>query len=591
MKAGIRTKLFLVSLTPIVITVASFEIYMARSVERAMVGRIRDDLFVSAGLVERSAARIDGAASMSLAPGAPWQQLAAELGEAAHVRVTLIAPDGRVVADSDEDETSLRTMDNHATRPEVATALAGGRGYSVRWSATLGMRMMYVALPMRVEGQIAGVVRIAEAIKDVDVAVASARRALGVGMVVAILIAILMSTGAAHLMSRAVRHLTGAARQMAGGDLAVRTRMEGRDELAELGRALDRLAEGQASSLAELRAERDRVSRILEGMQEGVLLLDASNRVLLVNPALRSMLLLGPDVAGRHLMELVRNAELQQVLDRAATAEGPSSGELEIGGLKPRRLVVHASPLPGEPHGLLVVFVDVTDMRRLEAMRRDFVANASHELRTPIAAVRSASETLRDAVERDPKAAVRFVDMVQRNAERLGALVDDLLELSRIESRDVKPRRDTIELGPAVDRAVAEVQERATRKRMKLATDLPPSWTICADARGLEHVLINLLDNAVKYCPEGASITVRARIESGQVRIEVRDTGPGIEARHLPRLFERFYRVDPGRSREMGGTGLGLSIVKHLVEAMGGRVGVDSTPGSGSTFWFALPKA
>ena len=252
---------------------------------------------------------------------------------------------------------------------------------------------------------------------------------------------------------------------------------------------------------------------------------------------------------------------------------------------------MRAAALPGDPGGVLAVFVDVTELRRLESVRRDFVANASHELRTPVAAVRSAAETLRSAAS-DPAAAARFSDIIERNAERLERLIADLLELSRIESREFQLSPEPLEIAPVVHHVLSLHRHRAEQKRIELATEFAAGLPSArADRRALEQVFGNLVDNALKYCPEGARVTVRVSPENSTLRVAVADTGPGIDPKHLPRLFERFYRVDAGRSRELGGTGLGLSIVKHLVVAMGGTVGVESAPGQGTTFTFTLPRA
>jgi two-component system phosphate regulon sensor histidine kinase PhoR len=254
---------------------------------------------------------------------------------------------------------------------------------------------------------------------------------------------------------------------------------------------------------------------------------------------------------------------------------------------------VHAKAMSGHPDGLLAVFVDVTDIRRLESLRKDFVANVSHELRTPIAAVASAAETLRRSALRDPGASVRFVEMIERNARRLHELVEDVLDLSHIESKEFKPRADAVDVAAAANQVLTLFRDRIEGKKLTASVAIPSGTPpVTADHRAVEQVLTNLVENAVKYCPEGSSITIRALLDesSGKVRVSVEDTGPGIEAKHLPRLFERFYRVDAGRARDMGGTGLGLSIVKHLIESMGGMIGVQSTLGKGSTFWFTLPR-
>jgi two-component system phosphate regulon sensor histidine kinase PhoR len=379
---------------------------------------------------------------------------------------------------------------------------------------------------------------------------------------------------------------------MADGDLSVRTRAAGTDEVAELGRALDRLASGLAQALAELRAERDLLSKVLDRMKEGVLLLDGDGRVALANPALREMLLLQSDVAGKLLLEVARNADLKLLLDEVRQAEQPLSSELELGTLKPRRVLVHASALSdGEDQGsLLVVFVDVTDLRRLETLRRDFVANVSHELRTPIAAIRSSAETVLRALGAETGPAVEFVQIIERQAERLQRLVEDLLDLSRIESREFRFELQTVRVQEPVGHALSLLRERAAQRRVQLVSEVSGEVLVRADARALEQVLTNLLENAVKYGREGGRVVVRAAEEGSSLRVSVQDDGPGIEARHLPRLFERFYRVDASRSRDLGGTGLGLSIVKHLIEGMGGQVDVQSAPGKGTTFELRLPR-
>jgi two-component system phosphate regulon sensor histidine kinase PhoR len=327
-------------------------------------------------------------------------------------------------------------------------------------------------------------------------------------------------------------------------------------------------------------------------MQEGVLVLDGDGRVVLVNPALREMLLLGNDAVGKTPLEVIRNAELKELLDEAVGSAAAARGEIELSGLKPRRLLVRAAPLGGEQEGVFAVFVDVTDMRRLETVRRDFVANVSHELRTPVTAIRSAAETLQGALKADPDAAARFVDIIDRNAARLHGLVEDLLDLSRIESREFRLNMEPLEIGPVLSHLLGLFRERADKKQIRLALELAAELPrVRADRRALEHVLTNLIDNAVKYCGAGAEVRLKATAERERLRVSVSDTGPGVEERHLPRLFERFYRVDAGRSRELGGTGLGLSIVKNLVDAMGGRVAVESEIGVGTSFSFTLPRA
>jgi two-component system, OmpR family, phosphate regulon sensor histidine kinase PhoR len=408
---------------------------------------------------------------------------------------------------------------------------------------------------------------------------------------IALVLALVLCASAARRVAEVVRELREAARRMREGDVSERAHFAGHDEFSALGQTLARVVGEVSQTLGDLRGERDLQKKILEAMHEGVVVVDPEGRIELVNSALRSMLLLGTDAVGKLLIETVRHAQLSEMLEGARAEPDDKVVELELPGLKPRRVLVQVAPLSAGDEGLLFVFVDVTELRRLESLRRDFVANASHELRTPIAAVRSATETIRFGALDDRVAAIRFLDIIERNAQRLQSLVEDMLELSKLESNEFKLKREPVELQRVVPIVLALFRERAEKKGVRLTSDLPFVFpAVDGDARALEHVLSNLVDNAVKYCPAGSRIQVGGAFDDDRVILVVSDTGPGIAAEHLSRVFERFYRIDAGRSRELGGTGLGLSIVKHMVEAMRGKVSVESTVGVGSTFRVTLRR-
>lgn len=514
--------------------------------------------------------------------------LADELADATNVRVTFIDMDGFVLGDSWLDEEGLSRAENHGSRPEVIAAFKTGFGTDKRSSATVHEPFTYVAQRVDIPGRKPVVVRCAIPSNEIHLETEAVTRLVFVTALVAIGLAVALSASAASSMARVVRSLTVTANRMASGDLSVRSGLRGTDELSELGRALDKLATELSSAMEGLRSETDLLSGLLEGMQEGVLVTDRDGKLQLFNRALREMLLIGTDAIGRPISQAVDKAELRPLFDDARK-KGSSVAELDLPGIKPRRVLVHASKLLGSRGGEVAVFFDVTEVRRLESLRRDFVANVSHELRTPVTAVRSAAETLRDAIDADPRSAVRFIDMIERNAARLQACIDDLLFLSRIEAKQYNFNHDQVDPGTIAIPVLALFRERAEARNVRLAVDSSPSHPrVWCDPRALEQILTNLVENAIKYCPD-STVTVRTRVVEGRTRVEVSDTGPGIGPKQLPRIFERFYRVDPGRSRDQGGTGLGLAIVKHLVEALGGQIAVESELGRGTSFLIDLP--
>ena len=412
------------------------------------------------------------------------------------------------------------------------------------------------------------------------------------------------AAASAFFLRQALRDLAAALERMADGDSKVRVAADGAGELGRLSRAVNRLAEGQARALDGLRAERDLFAGILDGMGEGVLVLDADERVVHCNRALRAMARVGEDAVGKPLLEAIRNATLKEALEVARESPEPVVREIELGRPLPRKLLVRVSRLDalgarahGPEEGTIAVFHDVTDLRRLETIRTDFVANVSHELRTPVTAISTATETLIGGALQDPADAAEFVGVIDRHAQRLRQLVDDLLDLSKLEAKSFRLVLSDLEVEPVLAHALALVDDRAQRRRMTLSLDTGPDGgklVAKADRRALEQVVLNLLDNALKYAGEGTHVRVSARPigERGdRIEISVADDGAGISPAHLGRVFERFYRVDAGRSRELGGTGLGLSIVKHLIELMGGTIDVESEPGKGACFTLRLASA
>jgi two-component system, OmpR family, phosphate regulon sensor histidine kinase PhoR len=399
-------------------------------------------------------------------------------------------------------------------------------------------------------------------------------------------------TVAVRLVRRPIREVTRAALSMATGDLYDRARVRGDDEIATLADALNRLAGDLSETIATLRGERDLLAGILDGMVEGVLVVDAHDRIVLANRALQGLTMAFEDAIGKLVLEVIRNATLKEALDAAQASNEPVVREIELGRLMPRKLLVRVSRLPGKGSGTIAVFHDVTDLRRLETIRTDFVANVSHELRTPVTAISTAAETLLGGALADPEEAAEFMDVIDRHAKRLRQLVDDLLDLAKLEAKSFRLVLADLEVSPIISHVATLMADPARRRKMSIDIDVPgprrEPLRARIDRRALEQVLLNLLDNAIKYAGEGAKVTLRSRSLGELIEISVTDDGAGISPLHLGRVFERFYRVDTGRSRELGGTGLGLSIVKHLVELMGGKIEVASELGKGASFTICL---
>ena len=519
-------------------------------------------------------------------------RLAQELGRRSATRITVVLPSGEVVADSDHD---LATMDNHADRPEIQEACADRRGVATRYSFTLDEQLMYVAIPLSKGDRVSAVLRTARPVSAVDEALTTLRRRI---ILLGIALAAVMALGALALTQRLAAQLDGvrdAAQRFARGELGYRLPTQGSAEASGLALAMNDMAAQFDEQLRSLAQERNEREALLTSMVEGVIAVDSDERVIMLNRAAGELFGVEPaEARGRMLQEVARYPALQQLAHQALEAGHVVEAEVEVTGEGVRHLQAHGTLLRGvEGHGdaVLLVLNDVTNLRRLETIRRDFVANVSHELRTPITSIRGFVETLRDGALNDPGDARRFLGIIEKQADRLNAITEDLLALSRLEQpwgRTATSREPT-PLLPIVEAAIDACNPGAAAKSIRLrleADDNPVAWV---NDELLEQAIVNLIDNAVKYSGPDTAVTAHVSQSDAEVVIRVADEGPGIEARHLDRIFERFYRVDKARSRQAGGTGLGLAIVKHIAQAHGGHVDVESTLGLGSTFSIHIP--
>jgi two-component system phosphate regulon sensor histidine kinase PhoR len=511
------------------------------------------------------------------------------------LRVTVIRPDGEVVAESDHP----LPMANHGDRPEMKQALAEGYGSSGRHSTTVDDDLLYVARRLdAADGRVVGVLRVARPLSAVRAADDNLLQVLLLSGLVGLPVAAVVGWLAARRIARPLEQMTAAATRMAAGDFSQLPRAERGDEAGRLAEALGEMGRGIGTMLATSEAGRAELSAILESMAEGVVALDPEQRVLRANRRAAECLgLAAAPAPGTPFIEVARLPEISAAARGALAGQATAEIDVTLPGAAGRVLSVAAAPIrtaAGGPRGAVIVLRDVTVMRRLERMRLDFVANVSHELRTPLAAMSSAIETVQSLGAEDGEAREHMVDVAMRHAKRLGAIVDDLLALSQIESEGDRLERASVPLLRALRQAAASVAPAAAAAgvTVSLPRDAEDVRVLGHDGR-LEQVWVNLLSNAVKYNRTGGAVTVEVAPETAarEACVTIRDTGQGIPAEALPRIFERFYRVDKGRSRDQGGTGLGLAIVKHIVRAHRGRIEVESEPGAGSTFRVRLPLA
>lgn len=574
----------------ILVAMGALAVYLSQVVRTAELANLQANMLRQAQLIaDVVEPDWDGVASeASDAQVQAWS-------EALAVRVTLVAADGTVVGESHEDRTE---MENHLSRPEIQQALADGEGSNIRYSQTLATEMLYVAVPVWQARTLVGYVRLAVPLDEVAARINQLRGTILTAAFLMALVAVALAVVIAERTARPVRRLTAVARRMADGDLDARLYVTSRDEVGTLTQAFNNMGEQLRQQVVGLQTERERLATILEHMADGVLITDASGRVQLLNPAASRMLNTSPaEALGASFAQVVRHYRIIEVWQQCRQTGEQQVAAIEVApaGKEPAGLFLQmvVTPLFDSPpavnaQSLLVIFQNLTPVRRLETVRRDFISNISHELRTPLASLKAVVETLRDGAVEDPPAAVRFLDLADRELDALTQMVEELLELSRIESGRVPLRLAPTAVAAVVAPVVERLRPQAERAELALTVNVPADLPlVLIDGPRVQQVLGNLLHNAIKFTPAGGTIAIDAREADGALLVRVTDDGVGIPAGDLPRIFERFYKAD--RARSGGGTGLGLAIARHIVQAHGGQIWARSKEGEGSRFYFTLP--
>ena len=591
-----RKRLFWQIYPPLLIvtllSLAVFTWYVAHMLRQSYLEQLIDDLSVQTALVEDVVdAPLKGHDFNEL------ERLCRHLGDKTAARITVILPDGEVVGDS--HETPAR-MDNHADRPEIRAALTNGRGMQMRYSHTLKQNLLYVARRISQDDEPLGVVRTSVTVSSIEQSLQDALWRNFLAVVAVAVVLSLLSLWITRRISRPLEQLKQGAARLAQGELDHHLPSAETEEVDTLAEVLNQMAQQLAERIRTVETQRNEREAILSSMVEGVLAVDGQQRVISLNAAAAQLLPVDAHSAlGRTLPEAIRLPQLQALVAEVLSSRQPREQELIVLNQEDeRRLQAHGTILKPasddtDTVGVLVVLHDVTRLRRLENVRRDFVANVSHELKTPVTSIKGFVETLLDGAMNNPTDTERFLKIVEGQTDRLNAIIDDLLDLSRIEQ---EAERNDIALHESgirevLDAAVDLCQMKAGERNIRLELDCPNDLMALVNPTLLEQAVVNLIDNAIKYSDEGQTVYVEGARSEKEVLIRVHDRGCGIAPTHLPRLFERFYRVDKARSRTLGGTGLGLAIVKHIAHAHNGRVSVESTLGKGSTFCIHLPAS
>jgi len=566
--------------------------YLNNDLTKHTYQRIRANLFKTSAFVQTYLEKIH-TKDLSIKES---DALADLIGKDLDLRVTIINLDGVVLGDSEVDLLNFKLLENHLTRPEVQQALKVGIGESRRFSSTIKTDMLYVASTFGQE-KIQGIIRLAIPLSEIEFISGKLQKMLLIALSFAFLFSTVFSFIASFLITRPIKEISSVAMAISGGDFSRRIGVTSHDEMGDLARLINHMSSQIKSKIDEVTVNKSRLEAVFLSMFEGVMIVDQGGSILLMNQRLKDLLCVNQDPVGKRPLEIIRNIEIQettnQVLSCLTKEKCLASRELTVLLQDEKTLLVHATSVirEGKSDGAVLVFHDITEVRKLENIRKDFVANVSHELRTPVTNIKGYAETLLDGAIEDKEHAKDFLKIIYADAGQLAQLVDDLLDLSTIESGKVQLNCVPCNMKDIIEKVLGGLKKQLQGKNIQLNTDIAKSLPqVKADEMGIVQVLLNLIENAIKYNKEGGSITISAQEKNGFIQVDITDTGIGIPQENLPRLFERFYRVDKARSRQLGGTGLGLSIVKHIIQSHHGEVAVESELGQGTTFHFTLPK-
>ncbi|OBZ13277.1 two-component system histidine kinase PnpS [Bacillus sp. FJAT-26390] len=584
-----RTRLTLIMIAMIALSVSAAGLFMVKTFNQNHINALEDNMVREMQIISAKMEWKSGELSSLFDY---YSEEAKELKRYTGARVTFIRNDGVVLGDSDGDP---RYMDNHLSRIEVEEALKSGTGRAIRASETVKQNMMYVAIPVQViPDQAPDVIRLAMSLKEVENSIRNLTMGLMAGLLVLFLIAAIISYRLALGLTRPLEQITKVAKRIKNMDYRARVKVTKQDEIGELGNAINAMADSLQVQMTRIQQNENQLESVLDNMINGIVMIDRGGKIVLMNRRAEEVLgFSARELVGRHYAEAKQQYELSQMIQEGLKSKQHLREEITFYFPEERLLELNLVPIHPEGNefsGVLLVLQDVSAIRRLERMRSEFVANVSHELKTPITAVKGFAETLLGGAVNDEETARSFLQIIFDESDRLNRLIGDILELSKIESRRVPLVFSPVEVDSFVEKSIRLMESEASRKNIELTMNIEPGLYVEADEDRLRQIIMNLLSNGINYTPEGGKVSLKVEgLGDDHIRIQITDSGIGIPKKDLPRIFERFYRVDKARSRSSGGTGLGLSIVKHLVELHKGTISVTSAVGVGSTFTIELP--
>lgn len=588
-KRSFKSKLIFSYVFVILVSFTFTAFFLDKNLEENSLNNIKSSLITQAHLIENQIA----AESIKKEDVTSLGVLVKSISPKTDCRITIIDRKGVVLVESEKSKQETLDMENHINRPEVRAALMGDTGIDTRYSATLKIDMLYVAIPIKGKDGITGILRLALPLESVQKTLSAIRKTVVIGLIFSLALAFVLGSIVAGNTIRPINRMIHVSRRFSEGDFSRRVIRAPKDEIGDLANTLNKMAQDIEDKIKEIKAQNQKLAAIFNNMIEGVIVVDKNGRIISINPTIEKIFGVSKkDAEGKMFLEAIRNNDIPEVINAVLRKGQSSSAELALMYPVNKIFEINASPIFDDSNvaGCLVVIHDITEIRRLETVRSDFIANVSHELKTPLTSIKGFIETLLEGALDDKENNRSFLTIIQEHAQRLNNLVNDLLSLSHLESNEIVLEKEGINIKQQVEGVIMGFKSQLKKKNIEVKDELPVGLSIKADKNRIEQVFTNLIDNAIKFNKEKGTIKIYSQDANGKIKIIVEDSGVGIPKKDIARIFERFYRVDKARSRELGGTGLGLSIVKHIVELHNGSVGAESTEGFGSKFWIVLPS-